>query len=483
MKTNLNMSLKTLLTLRSLNICATSRTHRGTTAGINHFRPISSVITTGRRLRTNIEHIHKGRINPTNLVDICRQTDTRYNVTCVLLSQSVPYQLNRLLPTTDEELRNIIKLRPSKTCSMDACPTELLKRTLHIHIPYLVTIVNNSFEQGIFPNTLRTSVVKPLLKSDTINKDLQKNYRPVSNIAFIGKVLEKVAVHRLTEHLTMNGLHEEYQSAYKTLHGTETALLRVKHDIAGALDRNHAMMFVMLDLSAAFDTIDHAHLLKLLQNEYGVRGTVLAWFRTYMEDRTYRVQIDSTTSEHIPLQCGVPQGSVLGPVIFTLYTTSMQRIFRRHGVNYHKYADDIQLYASYNPAVPGDKAETVRQLTYCIREVRRWMTLRMLKLNDDKTEMIISISKRHLKLYGVCSMTSGADIISPVDCVRTLGVHTDQHLTMTHRVTAVCAACNYHLYRLSSICHYLTTEATKSAINALVTSRLDYCNSLLVNLG
>ena len=86
MKTNLTVSLKTLLTLRSLNICATSRTHRGTTAGINHFRPISSVITTGRRLRTNIEHIHKGRINPTNLVDICRQTDTRYNVTCLLLN-------------------------------------------------------------------------------------------------------------------------------------------------------------------------------------------------------------------------------------------------------------------------------------------------------------------------------------------------------------------------------------------------------------
>ena len=143
--------------------------------------------------------------------------------------------------------------------------------------------------------------------------------------------------------------------------------------------------------------------------------------------------------------------------------------------------NDIQLYASYNPAVPGDQVETVRRLTDCVREVRRWMTLRMLKLNDDKTEMIIFISKHHLKLYGVCCMTIGADIISPVDCVRNLGVHMDQHLTMTHHVTAVCAACNYHLYRLSSIRHYLTTEATKSAVNALVTSRLDYCNSLLAN--
>ena len=150
-------------------------------------------------------------------------------------------------------------------------------------------------------------------------------------------------------------------------------MLRVKHDIAGALDRNHAM-FVMLDLSAAFDTIDHAHLLTLLQDEYGVRETALTWFRTYREDRTYRVQIDSTTSEHIPVQCGVPEGSVFGPVIFTLYTTSLQRIFRRHRVHYHKYADDIQLYASYNPDVPGNQVETVRRLTDCIREVRWWMT-------------------------------------------------------------------------------------------------------------
>ena len=155
-----------------------------------------------------------------------------------------------------------------------------------------MAIVNNSFAQGIFPNTLRNAVVKPLLKSDMINKDLLKNYRPVSNIAFIGKVFEKVAVYRLTEHLTMYGLHEDYQSAYKTLHSNETALLRVKHDIAGALDSNNAMMCVMLDLSAAFDTIDHAHLLTLLQDEYGVHGTPLAWFRTYMEDRTYHVQID-----------------------------------------------------------------------------------------------------------------------------------------------------------------------------------------------
>ena len=139
--------------------------------------------------------------------------------------------------------------------------------------------------------------------------------------------------------------------------------------------------------------------------------------------------------------------------MFTLYTTPMQRIFRRHGVRYHKYVNDIQLYASYNPAVPGDQAETVTRLTDCIREVRRSMTLRMLKLNDDKTGMKMFTSKRLLKLYGVCSMTDRADIISPVDRVRNLGVHMDEHLTMIHHVvlllvTIICTDCHQYVTTL-----------------------------------
>ena len=152
--------------------------------------------------------------------------------------------------------------------------------------------------------------------------------------------MEKLAVKRLTNLLDINGLQEEYQSAYKLMHSTETALLQVKHDISSALDRHNSVLFVMLDLSAAFDTIDQDQPWGLLRYEYGIIGKALSWFCTFLEDRTQRVQVETTTSDHVPLNCGVPQGSVLGPVIFTLYTVPIQRIIRN--------ADDIQNYVEYD---------------------------------------------------------------------------------------------------------------------------------------
>ena len=155
-------------------------------------------------------------------------------ITDKVVNDSIVHKLDQFTPTSEKELERIIRDCPAKTCSQDHCPTDVLKKTLHCQLSYLVTLVNSSFDHGIFPLKLRTAVVKPLLKKDNIDLNIFKNYRPVSNIPSISKVLEKVAVKRLTNPLDINGLQEDYQSVYNIMHITETALLKMKHDISSA---------------------------------------------------------------------------------------------------------------------------------------------------------------------------------------------------------------------------------------------------------
>jgi hypothetical protein len=161
----------------------------------------------------------------------------------------------------------------------------------------------------VVPTSFKGAIVRPLLKKPGLDKDILKNYRPVSNLPFISKVLEKLVESRLENHLASNYLHDRVQSAYRAGHSTETALLRVHHDITCALDKNRCAVLVMLDLSVAFD---HTILRKRLEYSFGISGGALQWLLSYLQDRTQRIAIGSVLSDEFHLQCGVPQGSVLG---------------------------------------------------------------------------------------------------------------------------------------------------------------------------
>ena len=153
----------------------------------------------------------------------------------------------------------------------------------------------------------------------------------------------------MNEHLTTNNLQERFQSAYRQQHSTETALLCVKTDLLRAMDENHAIAVVLLDLSAAFDTVDHLILLNRLSSKFGIRGKALTWIRSYLQNRSFRVRVGDSESIPHDLKFGVPQGSVVGPLFFTLYTADIGAIIRRHNINYHIYADEVQLYNSFDP--------------------------------------------------------------------------------------------------------------------------------------
>ena len=156
--------------------------------------------------------------------------------------------------------------------------------------------------------------------------------------------MEKAVAAPLSKHLQENALHEPCQSAYRASHSTETALLRIQSDVLLALDRKEAVFLVLLDLSSAFDTIDHALLLETLETRFGISGQALSWFRSYLTDRFQTVRIDGSFSHKQKLDCGVPQGSVLGPQLFTLYSSPVADIARQHNLGVQLCADDSQLY-------------------------------------------------------------------------------------------------------------------------------------------
>ncbi|KXJ10383.1 putative RNA-directed DNA polymerase from transposon BS [Exaiptasia diaphana] len=190
---------------------------------------------------------------------------------------------------------------------------------------------------------------------------------------------------------------DERLCPYRPLHSTETALLRVRNDILLNMNKQQVTLLVFLDLSAAFDTIDHSVSLNRLENKFGFTGTALEWFRSYLSRRFQQVIIDNATSERFNIEFGVPQGSCLGPLLFSIYVSPLFDIVSNHLPKVHCYADDTQLYLVFQPNSSTAQDSAIISMEACIKDIRKWMTMDSLKINDDKTEVILIGTKAQLK--------------------------------------------------------------------------------------
>ncbi len=384
--------------------------------------------------------------------------------------------LTTFTPVTQEEIRKISMHAASKTCALDPIPTWLVKESLDVLLPVITDIVNKSLVSGKVPASMKTALVIPLLKKLLLDWEILKNYRPVSNLSFVSKVIEKVVSIQTYQHTKANNLDTKFQSAYKKGHSTETALIRVQNDFLMAADQHKAGLLVLLDLSAAFDTIDHKLMLSNLQYIHGIEGTALDWYKSYLSDRYQTVIINGDCSEPRKLECGLPQGSILGPEMYLKYTKGVAEIVEKHGLLYHLYADDTQLYIFFD--VEGTE-EAIRRVELCVSEIRLWLQKHMLKQNDEKTEVVLMGLKSTLKKVPNITVHIGDESIPPTESVRNIGVVMDRHITMKEHVLATCKSANFQLYSIGRIRKYLTQDACKKLVHAFVTSKLDYANALL----
>ena len=245
-------------------------------------------------------------------------------------------------------------------------------------------------------------------------------------------MIEKAISYQLINCLRDNDLEESLQSAYKTFHSTETALVKVHNDIVSAIDNQSYVILLLLDLSAAFDTVDHKILLQRLSSHFGINGKALCWFNSYLENRKQVVNVKGATSYSKDLRCGVPQGSVLGPILYVLYTSPLGDIVR--SLSCHFYADDIQLYCSFKLH---DQVASVQVIESCLNDIDAWMLANMLKLNGDKTELLV-IGPKHKVNPPIKGIYVAGDYVEASSSARNIGVIFDSHVNLEKHVTNTC---------------------------------------------
>ena len=225
--------------------------------------------------------------------------------------------LSSFYALSEDQILKLIRESKSTTATVDPAPTKLVLEFTDVLLPVFQKIVNLSLTSGTLPIAFKKAVVKPLIKKPNLDPEVLGNYRPVSNLPYLSKIFERAVANQLQAHLDTNGLHVKFQSAYRRGHSTETALLRILNDLLVMIDGGNNAVLVLLDLSAAFDTLDHTLLLQRLHAEIGLDGSALDWFSSYLSWRSHQVLVGHALSAETPL-CGVPQGLVLGPLLFSL---------------------------------------------------------------------------------------------------------------------------------------------------------------------
>lgn len=399
----------------------------------------------------------------------------------VIEQRDVPAFLSDFQPISSAEVLSLIHHLPPKHCSLDPIPTWLLKRISYVIAPVITAMCNASIRQKTMPDLHKIAIVHPLLKKPTLDQSDLNSFRPISNLSYVSKLLERLINKRLTDFMDKHMLLPKTQSAYREHHSTETALVRVHNDIVRAIDQGDICALVLLDLSAAFDTVDHSILLDVFRMRFGVVDGALNWFESYLSGRTQQVCIGSDLSAILPMPYGVPQGSVLGPKQFIAYTEDIVGIFNGLEIVHHGYADDTQGLARTSPSAIEQTVTTLEQM---VSQVGAWCASRKLQLNASKTELIWFGMPSSLSKLDTADLAlhTGTVTIQPCDVVRDLGVYFDKNLSMRNHISLITRNCFYQLRRLRPICRLLGRQVAQRLVSAFVLSRIDYCNSLLAEL-
>ena len=284
-----------------------------------------------------------------------------------------------LTPVTLMEVNDLISiLNPSKSVGPNSIPIKLLKIIGSSVSQFLALLVNQSFQSGIFPDKLKIAKVSLSKKG---NPETPSNYRPISLLPIFSKIFEKLMYRRLYRFLEIHKVLYSLKFGFQENHSIDHALVSLTEAVRNTLDNKRLGCGIFIDLQKAFDTVNHRILLSKLEH-YGVRGCALEWFRSYLSDRKQYVSVNGSNSDVLSITCGVPQGSVLGLLLFLIYVNDLPNASKKF--TFYLFADDTNIYYECN-----DLPNLIKVFNKELRSVKKWHDANKLSLNIDKTNYII----------------------------------------------------------------------------------------------
>ena len=393
-----------------------------------------------------------------------------------LLDDGVGLEEFQTIGTT--QLKKQFKEMNKKYCIGDPVPIKIISSCFDSLCPLILKIVNESLINGIFPEALKHAVVSPIIKDENGDREDFKNYRPISNTPILAKIIEKTILVQLSKYLSDSQLYIESQSAYRKEHSCETAVLKIVNDIQSEIDDNNMVILLMLDLSAAFDTIDQDILLSKLNKKYKIKGNALKLITSYLKKRTYAVHINEQWSSTHNLTYGVPQGSILGPMLFSLYISEIEEIALQKGLTPQLYADDTSMYIGFQPLT--DFSTSGEKIGECLSNIKHFMKNNFLKLNVDKTQIIFCgrptiLSLHQSRIQEICTVI-GVDEQNVKTSAKSLGAVIDSSLKFDDMIFETCRGAYFKLNKLQNMRNMLPEDVKLTLIKCYILSRLDYCN-------
>ena len=295
--------------------------------------------------------------------------------------------LGEFVPLREDEVTKVIMSMASKSCEIDPVPTNLLKEILPQVVKPITKIINTSLELGVFACQWKVAIVKPLLKKIGLEL-ITSNYQPVSNLSFLSKVLERCVVIQYTAHCDVTNLLPGYQLAYRRNYSFKTASIKITNDCLWDMENQMVTAMVAIDLSAAFDTVDHAILLDVLNKKFGVHNIALKWFNDYLSFRSSKLSLHGVHSKEHQLPFSVPQGSVAGPVLYNAYASTLQHVVQLP-IKLYGFADDHTIKDSFMLDNIIDSESYVITIESCIISIKYWMDGNRQKMNSAKSDFIL----------------------------------------------------------------------------------------------